>query len=80
MITDDNSTTCFFFADEERLHLKAVANSRSLPHGLVMPPRLILLAPTVGKYGHCQQAGSQPAISFHVAPTLSQNKGCAVAR
>src|SRR5258706_507680 len=31
-------------ADEERLQLKAVANSRSLPHGLVMRARLILLA------------------------------------
>src|SRR6266513_1430172 len=31
-------------ADEERLQLKAVAKSRSLPHGLVMRARLILLA------------------------------------
>src|SRR5436305_5474930 len=31
-------------ADEERLQLNAVAKSRSLPHGLVMRARLVLLA------------------------------------
>ena len=31
-------------ADEERLQLSAVAKSRSLPHGLVMRARLVLLA------------------------------------
>src|SRR2546427_8076261 len=31
-------------ADEERLQLNAVAKSRSLPHGLVIRARLVLLA------------------------------------
>lgn len=31
-------------SDEERLQLNAVAKSRSLPHGLVMRARLVLLA------------------------------------
>ena len=30
--------------EEERLQLSAVANSRSLPHGLVMRARIVLLA------------------------------------
>jgi putative transposase len=31
-------------SEDEKLQLKALANSRSLPHGLVMRARLVLMA------------------------------------